>query len=600
MVSFALALGMVSAACSDVSQKSGAPSLDKDAGSGTEGGSGTVAADAGTDGHAGPPLSLVLPPASSVDEEKTLVLTVKAQGGASAARVFVEGLPEGATWDQSSGTLSFTPDFTQGGHAWDVSVTADDGAARVHGTVHITANDVLLPRAPTVTSTTAQNGYATLHVSQITDSFLDSPGYAGRTFDAVVIAPTAGSAQNKLPVRVGLHGFAGTPSTDGWSGEYRIYPADPNDTYWWGYADSLPSAGAPTAGHVPEYTARRVLHLLAWLLSTYPGADPERVYLDGISMGGAGAMTMGLLHARHFCHARASFGQAIPRNHRPSRVTQLTPLWGAPASNLDDGYGMAAWDRMDLTRALNDVPEGRDQFLTLKHSKDDVTIHFGAVVMPSPLTKQTFYGALQATHVGHHAVWDEGGHVINDPVLGDQWWTAGWDPVFDATALLRLHRAFPAFSAASVDRNPGTGKGNGKVPWNAESGYAGNVSVAGDTGWDGDIAGGINRFLRWDGTLVEDTLDAFKIPLRALDGTGGAPPRAGYPTTGDKLDGTAPVMVDVTPRRVQSFRLRPGEHVAWSFGAASGIANADSTGAVTIPRLAVTTTWTTLSLSRAK
>jgi S-formylglutathione hydrolase FrmB len=62
--------------------------------------------------------------------------------------------------------------------------------------------------------------------------------------------------------------------------------------------------------------------------ATYPAADPERTYLDGVSMGGAGAMTLGLLHARHFCHVRASFGQAIPRNHRPARLAQLAGLWG--------------------------------------------------------------------------------------------------------------------------------------------------------------------------------------------------------------------------------------------------------------------------------
>jgi hypothetical protein len=110
-----------------------------------------------------------------------------------------------------------------------------------------------------------------------------------------------------------------------------------------------------------------VLRLLEWVLSTYPSADPERVYLEGISMGGAGAMTLGLLHARHFCHVQAFYGQAIPRNHRPSRLAQLSGLWGAPAAGLDDGEGLAAWDRMDLTRVIAELPEARD--------------HAGAVVL---------------------------------------------------------------------------------------------------------------------------------------------------------------------------------------------------------------------------
>ncbi len=551
----------------------------------------------------GAPLSLTLPGPQSVDEERELRLSLAALGGAGGARVFLEAMPPGAQWDEASGTFAFTPDFTQGGATWHVSVTADDGVTRVHGTFDVTANDSIRPPAPKVTATTTQSGYLQLTVTQTTDAFLDAPGFAGRTFTANVSVPTGTAAGAKLPVRVGLHGFASSPAADGWSGEFRIYPSDPNDTYWWGYSDQLPG-GAPTKGTVPDYTARRVLHLLAWLKSTQAAVDPERVYLDGWSMGGAGAMTLGLLHARHFCHVRASFGQAIPKNHRPSRLAQLAGLWGTAALDLDDGHGLGVFTRGDLTRALGDLrdtPDARDQFLTLHHAKDDATIHFGAVVLPSPLTATTFYASLQQNHVGHFASWDEGGHGIDDPVLGAQWWTAGWDPVFDSTALLRLHQAFPAFSASGADEDPGDGKGNGRQPWSAESGYAGNVAVAGDTGWTGAIAGARNRFLRWDATRLVDTLDRFELPLRALDGPGSAPPRAGYPTTGDKLGAGSgpPVLVDVTPRRTQSFRLRPGERVAWSFGAASGTATADATGAVTIPRLALTTSWTTLVLARA-
>lgn len=542
------------------------------------------------------PLHLVLPAAQEIAEEQRLEVPLHVDGGGGAARIFVEQLPPGARWDEATNTLAFTPDFTQGGATWTVHVTAVDGAERVTGDLEIRALDTIHPPAPTVIATTTQDGYARLTVRQVTDDFLDSPGYAGRAFTAIVIAPVAGAAHAR-PVRVGLHGFDGAPATDGWSGEFRIYPADPANTYWWGYGDRLPG-GTPTAGTVPDYTARRVLHLLAWVLATYPAADPERVYLDGVSMGGAGAMTIGLLHARHFCHVRASFGQAIPRNHRPSRVQQLSTLWGAPATGLDDGAGMAIWDRGDLTRVVRDVPEAREQFLTLKHSKDDTTIHFGAVVQPSPLTQRSFYAALADAHLGTHAIWDEGGHVISDPVLPDGWWTAGWDPVFDTTASLRRDRSFPAFSHASIDRSPGTGAGNGRRAWNAESGYAGNVAVAGDTGWDGDVAGGINRFLRWDATGLVDTLDEWAIPLRVIDGAGGAAPRPGYPTTGDKLDGARPVLVDVTPRRAQAFRLRPGETIAWSFGAASGTAVADATAALTIPRLALDTSWVTLRLHR--
>ena len=544
-------------------------------------------------------LRLVVPGAQSVDEDQALAVTIDTEGGAGTPRVFVTGLPPGAIWDEAGKKLSFTPDFTQGGATWQVSVTADDGRTRVRGAFDIQAIDSIRPPVPVIVTTTPQAGHTQLRLSQVTDAFLDSPGHAGRSFTAVVTVPTAASATNRLPVRVGLHGFFSQPSTDGSDTEFRIYPHDPSNSHWWGYSEQQPgAAGNPTAGAVPDYTARRVLHLVEWVLATQPGADPDRVYVDGDSMGAAGAMLVGVLYARHFSHVRAAFGQPIAKSHRPSRIAQLSTLWGAPALDLDDGRGMGAWTRMDLTRALRDDPEARDQFLSIKHGKDDPTIHFGAVSMPSSVTQLSFYGALQGLHVGHHAIWDEGGHFELDPMLGNEWWTAGWDPASDPTSSLARGRAFPAFSAASIDGNPGTGAGNGQQPFNTDSGYAGSVSLPGDTGWDGEIAGGLNRFLRWDATLIVDTVDRLEMPLRVIDGPGGPPPGAGYPTTGDKLDGTLPVVVNVTPRRVQAFRCRPGEPIRWQIGAQQGVATADATGAITVPGVSLDTAWATLVLTR--
>ena len=538
------------------------------------------------------PLRVVELAPQSIDEQERLAIEIQTEGGSAAPRVFVEGLPPGAVWDETSRTLAFVPDFLQGGRRWTVAITADDGATRARGSVEIAANDTIRPPTPEVTARTAMSGYEQLTLTQRTDTYLDSPGNAGRTFTARVMVPAGAADAETFPVRIFLHGFGtSSPGGTGSTRELRIFPHDPSNTYWWGYATEPGAA----SGAVPEYTARRVLNLLAWVLATYPQADPARVVIDGGSMGGAGAMTIGLLHARHFAHVRALYGQAIPKNHRPARITQLQQLWGTPALDLDDGNGMGVWTRMDLTRALRDDPEARDQFLTLKHSKDDATIHFGAVSMPSALTQRALYPALQEHHIGHAAIWDEGGHGDPDPVLGTSWWSNAWDPIVGD---LRRDRAFPAFTNASIDRDWGTGQGNGLRPYSPDRGYAGTVSVVGDTGWDGDRAGAINRFLRWDAIGIVDTTDRFEIPLRVLDGEGGPPPRPGDPTTGDRLDGTLPVIVDVTPRRVQAFRCVPGETIAWSFRDQQGLVTADASGAVTVPALAVDTAWATLVLTR--
>ncbi|HEY8377158.1 MAG TPA: hypothetical protein VIK91_11745, partial [Nannocystis sp.] len=332
---------------------------------------------------------------------------------------------------------------------------------------------------------------------------------------------------------------------------------------------------------------------------TFPEADPERVYIFGSSMGGAGAMQIGLLRARHFAYVDARLGQAIPRNHRPARRAQLAKHWGDPELALDAGEGLSAWDRMDLTRVLASSPEARDQFLFLKHGKDDATIHFGAVVHESPLTGRSLYDVLQERGVGHYAVWDEGGHGTADPVLGSSWYHGSWAPMRGDGAALRRDRVFPAFSFSSLDDDPGLGEGNGKQPWDDDSGYAGVVAVPGDTGWDGALAGAINRFLRWDDATVVDTVDRLQIALRVHDGEGADPPAPGYPSRGDRVLGELPARVDVTPRRVRAFRCLPGERVLWSFGQAHGEVLAAADGSVTIPNLALDTTWKTLVLRRA-
>jgi poly(3-hydroxybutyrate) depolymerase len=500
--------------------------------------------------------------------------------------------------------LTFTPDFIQGGSSWNVVVTAVNEHGKDECSFTITVQDTISPPLPTIKTTVVGTGFTNLEVVQVTDAYLDSPGHAGRSFGARVFVPSEASPTKKMPVQIHLHGYGSAlPSGAGSNKHFRIYPHDPMNSYWWGYGDGLPSEASTT---VPNYTQRRVLHLLEWVLRTHPGADPERVYVGGGSMGGAGSATLGLLYARHFAYIDSTIGQMVPRNHRPDRVKQLQGLWGSPSDNLLDGTSLengeaiGVWDRLDLTRVLRDMLEAKDQFVFTKHGKDDSTIHFGAVIHPSPTTQQSYYETVQGEGLGHYAIWDEGGHGTADPVMGAAWWDDGWSLIFDSTSYLRRDLAFPAFSKASHDWNPGDGQGNGKKPWNNNSGYAGTVTVAGDTGWNGDIAGAFNRFLRWDATAIVDEPDRFELPLFLVDGTGKSAPKAGYPSTGDLLDKTLPVLVDVTPRRVQQFKCVEGETIHYTYDGESGVVKANADGSVTIPQIPVSTTKRILVLGRAE
>ncbi len=340
------------------------------------------------------------------------------------------------------------------------------------------------------------------------------------------------------------------------------------------------------------------MHLLDWVLRNYSGADAERVYIEGGSMGGAGAAMIGLRHARHFAWVHATIGQTVARNHRPSRIAQLSTLWGSPEASLGSGDGRTVWDAQDLTLLLQDEVEARQQFITTKHGKDDPIIHFGAVIQASPITDLNFYQSLQEHHVGHLAVWDEGAHGPADPVLGEQWWEQGLNPIFDAATSLRRDQAFVAFSQASHDNNPGDGGGNGQQSWSDESGYAGDLATPGDTGWNGDRAGVLNRLLRWDARALVDTVDRFELPIRVIDGAGSPPPDWAYPPVGDEIPGEPPITADLTLRRVQAFQLSPGEVVQWRLGSQSGTATANAKGELTLSGVAVGGDWQTLQVER--
>lgn len=550
------------------------------------------AARPGSDGSVPPGAvepTLDAPAAVTLDEEEELTLPLVARG---IRRFDVDRLPPGARFDRAAGVLVFRPDFTQSGH-YELAVTGYAGGPPATFTktvpVIIDVRDSIAPPEPFIVSTTARAGYHELLVRQVTDTFLDAPAKAGRAFDARVAVPDALTEPGSAPVQLWFHGFGGSAAVNA-NSYFMIAPHDPDNTYWYGYGDAGP---APTTGTIQPYTARRAMHLLAWVMKTYPATNPERVFTGGDSMGGAGAMTIGMTYARHFAGILSTIGQTVPRLHHVARIDQLTEHWGSPSANVG-----GIWDQLDLTRVLRESPEARDQFVSTKHGKDDKTILFDAAVRPSPLTGASFYATLEAEHIGHLSLWDEGGHGTPDPVLGAGWHDNGWSRMFDPRSRLLRNLPFPAFSHSSANDDPGGVQGNGKVTHTELGGFAGNEAVGGDTGWSGAIAGALNRFLRWDvaGTLA--TRDRLVLPLYVVTAPGTAAPKDGYPTKRDLYTGSLPITVDVTPRRTHAFAPLPGEIVRWRFGSAEGTALTAADGSVTVPALPLGADAVSLELER--
>jgi hypothetical protein len=517
-------------------------------------------AAAGGSGEANPdvvPSAWTCSADASVAEDASLVWSASdACPGEHGVRIFAGTLPPGARWDAAAATLTWTPDaFQAGDYVMPLQAWTSAGQPAGQGMLTITVTDArVTPALREVRRTEALEG-TLMDLEQVTDAWLDAR--AGSVYPVQLAIPAGAGPDSALPLRVFLHGFNGVAGVVAVGHEVRVAVADPANTYWYGTTD---------ASGVPQpFSQRRVLHVVSEVLRLVPGIDPDRVYLDGASMGGTGAATLGLMHARHFAWVHALIGQNVPRNHRPTRLTQLQTLWGpvpAALNPLDPG----PWDGTDLTHVLATDAGARDQWLVFKHGKDDAIIHFGAMIAPSPLTGETMLQSLAGHRVGHVAAWDEGGHGTPDPTRAEGWWMDGWWPADGQPAVVR--NALTVIAAGlPCDGDPGSIAGDGSRAWDVNRGFAGSEAIANDSGWGGDAIGAVGRGLRWDSASVEDEVDRFAVDVwweNAECAVAGAE-------------------TELTVRRLQWFRLAAGESVACTAGPDTLRLQADADGLLSIP-----------------
>jgi hypothetical protein len=209
-------------------------------------------------------------------------------------------------------------------------------------------------------------------------------------------------------------------------------------------------------------------------------------------------------------------------------------------------------------------------WLRTYNGREDVSIPYRQLAGPPDVQPMSFYKAMESFKIGHMNLWDGSSHSkpALKPVNLDDW----WEPFNDNTCFFRLDLSFPAFSNFSANNNPGTGQGDA----------VGDDNQLGDNTYDGDANGGYNRFLRWNSTTIADTPAEYAIELKLSAGANG------YKGNGET--------VDVTPRRLQKFAVKPGAKYAWTSGQQTGEAVADAEGLLTIPGVKVGAAFTKLSI----
>ena len=535
------------------------------------------------------------PGPQSFDEEQEYIIEITAR---STARVFVSGMPPGMHWDEVSRRFNFRPDFIQGGKSWSITMEAIDGVETDTQQFMVTINNTIQPPWPEFVSSeelpglTNATGVIKYSVTQTTDDFLDSPGHAGRQFEANLTIPKQSSATNPMAVGIGLHESGGSPGTVGRHGLFGVAPDDPVDNWWSGYNDQMPLEPDQTinAGTIPNYTQRRVMHLLSYLLdgcpdlvtegvNECPGADPERISVFGQSMGGTGSLFLAINYARHFAEVGSRIGGTTPHFLSPGHQAQVTSFWGTKDFGLLSDRGINVWELYDSSRAALNNKDFRNLHFRTISGKKDLLIRFDAMVGLSPVTGKSFFTVLQDEGIGHFNVWDQRAHETNEPGLSSVWWSE-MGPLNETISFLSRNLAFPAFSNSSADDEAGEPDGLG--------------------GYTGALRGARNRYLRWDSANIVDTRSQLIMPIKVdIDTTGDTPPAEGYPALKKEYYGQLPIIADVTIRRIQQFQMLPGETINWSYGGKSGTVSANDDGSVTVRGLEITISFTPLVLTRS-
>ena len=336
----------------------------------------------------------------------------------------------------------------------------------------------------------------------------------------------------------------------------RVDPADeptavltrvPDDCYalylnstnaeWWGWAtardESLKYAKTPTPAE------KRIFDTISWVIARYK-IDRNRIYLSGVSMGGCGALGLGLPHGDLFA---AIFADVAAGTEFAALRLGLPPLAAADPKAERDTWRISGF-------GLPDPP---------------VVVDLFAVNDKWAESQPLLIEASQAGRLPLVAAWGPFGHTAfstsvvkyaeDDVALAFPWWE------------IRKDAAYPVFTnATSNQRPPSLGS-----------------SV------DFDESGQINAYFRWKSE--QDTTSRFAMKLWIAHPVVANPPSA-MPETST---------TDVTLRRLQSFKVQPGKTYAWQLVRAgtviaSGSVAPDSANLLTVPRVTLSVIPTELSL----
>ncbi len=293
-----------------------------------------------------------------------------------------------------------------------------------------------------------------------------------------------------------------------------------------------------------------MLSFLHWVATKWD-VDRTRTHVAGNSMGGSGSPMFAIRHPEKIAWAVGWVGVHNPAK-TPHFKGSYERVYGKEpwAVKFDDGTPV--WDHFNDAWYLRNHPEKEIGLICFSNGKNDGGIGWAQAA--------EFFRALQETRRPHIFVWGQGGHGqrASLPVsLADRRMPMD----------LRIDQSLPAFTDCSLDDNPGDG--NPK---------------------DGDAAGQANRYLFWETDDVVDRPDRWEMTIGLVE-------------KAPKNDCT----VNITPRRLQKFKPKPGQKVRWintslpdNKQLQTGRATADKHGLITLEGVRIGKTKNRLAFWRTR
>ena len=346
------------------------------------------------------------------------------------------------------------------------------------------------------------------------------------------------------PLALRLHGWGGSMHGGGfWTypqlGTIMVSTNQIPYDWWTGYHEFNGTWRSRRDGAVHDYTQQRLLAIVDWVDTKWK-VDKTRVSVGGGSMGGSGTTNLAVHRGTRIAFCAGSVGVHIP-DSSPQFTSSYIHNYGQVKWQLpykDSGVSAFNWFSNEWF-VLNN-PNADLGLVCFSNGKNDGQIGWEQALR--------FARALQKARQPHVFKWGLGGH--GEGVY-----------VPPCAAGCRTDRLLPAFSNCSIDGKPGKPQRKPRAQYVKEKEAAKEYRKK--TGkwkhvdpYDGDSTGMFNGYLRWDtrDQSIVDTPDAWSmiVYLSSPDsrGRGGAPKDL--------------CTVDITPRRCQAFKPKPGESFKWT------------------------------------